>query len=70
MYIRVTRFLSKNYFNYTKNVPRVLILCIKSYRFISVCAVPVNEIALALLIRMSIPPNYIEYYKTNYLHNK
>lgn len=32
-------------------------LCIRSYRFISVCSVGVNEIALALLIKMSMPPN-------------
>jgi len=35
----------------------VLILCIKSYLFISVSNVGVNEIALALLTTISIPPN-------------
>lgn len=35
-------------------------LFIRSYRFISVCKVGVSEIALALLTRISIPPNYSE----------
>ena len=39
------------------NVPRVLIWCIRSYRFIAVCSVSVRLIALALLTRMSMPPN-------------
>lgn len=42
---------------YTKNVPLVLILCIKSYLFMSVSAVPVKDIADALFTRISIPPN-------------
>lgn len=45
---------------YTKNVPRAFMLFIRSYRFISVCKVGVSEIALALLTRISIPPNYSE----------
>jgi len=32
-------------------------LCIKSYLFMSVSNVPVNEIALALFMTISIPPN-------------
>ena len=40
----------------TKKVPLVLIECIKSYLFISVLSVGVREMALALLIKMSIPP--------------
>lgn len=44
-------------YTYTKNVPLVLMLCIRSYRFISVCKVGVRDIALALLIKISIPPN-------------
>jgi hypothetical protein len=39
-----------------KNVPLVFIECIKSYLFMSVLSVGVSERALALLIRMSIPP--------------
>ena len=42
----------------TKNVPRTLIVYIKSNRFDSVCSVGVKEIAEALLIRISIPPNF------------
>lgn len=34
-------------------------LCIRSYRFISVSLVPVNEIADALLTSISIPPNFL-----------
>ena len=41
----------------TKKVPRVLILCIKSYLFISVWSVGVGLIALALLTHISMPPN-------------
>ena len=40
-----------------RNVPLPFILCIKSYRFISVSRVPVKLIAEALLMHMSIPPN-------------
>lgn len=49
--------INSEYLTYTKNVPLVLILCIKSYRFISVCSVGVNEIALALFTKISMPPN-------------
>jgi len=42
---------------YTRNVPLVLMLCIKSYLFMSVSNVPVNDIALALFMTISIPPN-------------
>ena len=38
-------------------VPRWLIWFIRSKRFIGVCKVPVRLIALALLTRMSMPPN-------------
>ena len=34
-----------------------MIACIKSKRFSGVSSVPVNEMALALLTRMSMPPN-------------
>jgi hypothetical protein len=40
-----------------KNVLQVLILCIKSYSFIRVSNVQVNEIADALLTKISIPSN-------------
>ena len=42
---------------YTRNVPLVLIWCMRSNRFIGVASVPVKWIALALLTTMSIPPN-------------
>lgn len=42
---------------HTRNVPLALILCIKSYLFMSVANVSVREMALALLTTMSIPPN-------------
>ena len=38
-------------------MPRTLTPNIRSNRFIGVSSVPVNEIALALLIRTSMPPN-------------
>jgi len=41
----------------TRNVPRVLIWCIKSYFFMEVYSVPVRFIADALLIKISMPPN-------------
>jgi hypothetical protein len=37
-------------------VARALMLCIRSKRLTSVESVPVSEIALALLTRMSMPP--------------
>ena len=40
----------------TRNVPRVLIWCIRSKRFMSVASVPVSWMALALLTQMSMPP--------------
>src|SRR5918997_1713091 len=40
----------------TRKVPRVLIPCIRSKRFMSVCGVVVSEMALALLTTMSRPP--------------
>ena len=40
-----------------RNVPRTLMPNIRSKRFIGVAAVPVRLIALALLTRMSMPPN-------------
>ena len=40
-----------------KKVPRALICCIRSKRFISVASVPVSEMALALLTQISMPPN-------------
>ena len=43
---------------YTKYVPLVLIWCMRSYFFIGVSWVPVKLIALALLITISIPPNF------------
>jgi hypothetical protein len=39
-----------------RKVPRVLTWCMRSKRFIGVAAVLVSMMALALLIRMSIPP--------------
>lgn len=39
-----------------RKVPLVLIECIKSYLFMSSLSVGVKEIALALLMRISIPP--------------
>lgn len=42
----------------TRYVPRVFIECIKSNLFIEVYKVPVKDIAEALLIRTSIPPNF------------
>ena len=42
----------------TRKVPRTLIVYIKSNRFDSVCSVGVKEIAEALLMRISIPPNF------------
>jgi hypothetical protein len=50
----------------TKNVPLVLIWCIKSYFFIEVYYVPVKLIADALLIKISIPPNV---YTTFWIHS-
>jgi len=41
----------------TINVPLTLIECIKSNLAAVVCSVDVNEMALALLTTMSIPPN-------------
>ena len=41
----------------TRKVPLVFICCIKSKRFIEVFNVGVKEIALALLMHMSIPEN-------------
>ena len=46
------------YVTYTRYVPLVLMLCIRSYFFIGVSCVPVKFIALALLITISIPPNF------------
>lgn len=43
---------------HARNVPRVLIWCMRSYLFISVSRVPVSEMALALFTRMSMPPNF------------
>jgi hypothetical protein len=40
-------------------VPRELIWCIRSYRFICVANVPVRLIALALFTRMSMPPELL-----------
>jgi hypothetical protein len=40
----------------TMNVPRALIWCIRSKRFMSVACESVSEMALALLTTMSIPP--------------
>ena len=54
-------FVSTNqtcYVTYTRYVPLVLMLCIRSYFFIGVSCVPVKLIALALLITISIPPNF------------
>ena len=42
---------------YTRNVPLVLIWCMRSNLFIGVASVPVKWMALALLITMSMPPN-------------
>lgn len=42
----------------TMKVPLILIWCIKSYFFIEISSVPVKLIAEALLIRMSMPPNF------------
>lgn len=42
---------------YARYVPLVLMLCMRSYLFMSVSAVPDNEIADALLMRMSMPLN-------------
>ena len=39
-------------------VPRTLTPNIRSNRFIGVSSVPVSEITLALLTRMSMPPKY------------
>ena len=40
-----------------RNVPRTLTEYIRSKRFIGVSSVPVRLMALALLTRMSMPPN-------------
>ena len=45
-------------YTHHRKVPLVLILCMRSKRFIGVATVPVMWIALALLTRMSIPPNF------------
>lgn len=52
------KILPKDLEAYTRKVPLVLILCIKSKCFIDVSSVPVKEIALALLIKISILPNF------------
>ena len=40
-----------------RKLPRALTCCIRSKRFIGVSSVPRSQIALALLTRMSMPPN-------------
>ena len=42
---------------YTRNVPLVLIWCMRSNLFMGVASVPVKWMALALLMTMSMPPN-------------
>ena len=51
----------------SKNVPLTFTENIKSKRFISVYIVGVSEIALALLITMSIPPNSSTVFLTAFL---
>lgn len=46
-----------DYDTYVRKVPLVLIWFIKSYFFMGVSKVPVREMAEALLMRMSMPPN-------------
>ena len=47
-----------------RKVPRVLTSIIRSYLFMGVAVVPVMWMALALLTRMSIPPNLLTAWST------
>lgn len=56
----VHEYYNKMFFwTYTRKVPLALILFMRSYRFMSVSLVSVNDIALALLITTSMPPNWL-----------
>ena len=56
MYLLLSILYNKVLVSYTRKVPLALIWFMRSYFFILVSCVPVREIALALLMRMSMPP--------------